>query len=46
LEPVYGLIAAYLIFGDAEKMTTGFYVGTAIVLATILANARLRKIKS
>jgi drug/metabolite transporter (DMT)-like permease len=38
LEPVYGIILAYIIFGEAEKMTIGFYIGTIIILASIFAN--------
>lgn len=36
LEPVYGIVLAYLIFGDAEKMTVGFYLGTLIILIAVL----------
>lgn len=36
LEPVYGIILAFLFFGDAEKMTIGFYLGTVIILAAVL----------
>ncbi len=36
LEPVYGIILAVLIFGDDEKMTDGFYIGTLIILASVL----------
>lgn len=36
LEPVYGIILAVLIFGDEEKMTEGFYIGTLIILASVL----------
>lgn len=35
LEPVYGIILAYLIFGEAEKMTTSFYFGSAIILLAV-----------
>ena len=46
LEPVYGIILALLIFGDSEKMETGFYVGSAIIIASVLgypvANKRNR----
>ena len=31
LEPIYAIILAYFIFGESEKMTWGFYVGSAIV---------------
>ena len=37
LEPVYGIILAVLIFGNAERMTTGFYVGTLVILGAVLA---------
>ncbi len=37
LEPVYGIIMALIIFGDKEKMAGGFYWGTLIILASVLA---------
>ena len=37
LEPVYGILLAVLIFGDAERMTSGFYAGTVVILAAVLA---------
>lgn len=36
LEPVYGIILAVLIFGEKERMTTGFYLGTLIILISVL----------
>jgi drug/metabolite transporter (DMT)-like permease len=36
LEPVYGIILAVLIFGEKEKMTGGFYLGTLIILISVL----------
>lgn len=36
LEPVYGVCLAYLIFGEKERMTPGFYVGGGLVLATVV----------
>jgi drug/metabolite transporter (DMT)-like permease len=35
LEPVYGIILAYFIFGDNELMSTGFYIGTLIILLSV-----------
>ena len=35
LEPVYGIILAVLIFGEREKMTGGFYLGTLIILLSV-----------
>ncbi|WP_080057043.1 DMT family transporter [Spirosoma aerolatum] len=47
LEPVYGILLAVLIFGDTERMTLGFYGGTLVILAAVLAypflNSRLTK---
>ncbi len=36
LEPIYGIILALIIFGESEKMTLGFYVGTGSILASVL----------
>lgn len=35
LEPVYGIILAFLFFGKKEQMTAGFYTGALIILAAI-----------
>ncbi|UJP65512.1 DMT family transporter [Mongoliitalea daihaiensis] len=36
LEPVYGIILAVIIFGEKEQMTGGFYLGTLIILVSVL----------
>ena len=36
LEPVYGIIMAYFLFGETEHMTSGFYLGTIIILLSVL----------
>ena len=36
LEPVYGILMAYFLFGETEHMTRGFYFGTAIILISVL----------
>lgn len=36
MEPVYGIILAFVIFGEEEKMTGGFYAGTLIILSSVL----------
>ena len=36
LEPVYGIVMAFFIFGEAERMTTGFYLGTLIILLSVI----------
>ncbi len=36
LEPVYGILMAWFLFGESERMTDGFYVGTTIILISVL----------
>jgi len=47
LEPVYGIILAFIIFGETEKMAPGFYLGTSVILISVLlypfVDKRLRK---
>lgn len=48
LEPVYGILLAFWVFGSEEKMDTGFYYGAAIILVTVILNGLFktrRKIK-
>lgn len=35
LEPVYGIMLAFLFFGKKEQMTGGFYVGALIIMTAI-----------
>jgi drug/metabolite transporter (DMT)-like permease len=42
LEPVYGIVLAFLIFGKEEQMTSGFYLGTLIILAAVLSYPYLK----
>ena len=35
LEPVYGIIMAFIFFGDLHSMSLGFWIGAAIILSTI-----------
>lgn len=37
LTPVYGMVAALFIYGTSEMMTTYFYAGTLIILASVVA---------
>lgn len=39
LETVYGIIIAYFLWKKEESMTSGFYLGTFIILSTIFGNA-------
>jgi drug/metabolite transporter (DMT)-like permease len=43
LEPVYGILMAYFLLGEDEKMSTGFYAGALIILLTVFANAYIKK---
>lgn len=36
LEPVYGIALAFFIFGEKERMTQGFYMGTLLILLAVL----------
>lgn len=36
LEPVYGILLAVMILGESEKMTPQFYIGTLIILISVL----------
>src|SRR6476661_5565587 len=42
LEPVYGIILAFLFFGKKEQMTLGFYIGALIVLGAIFVYPYVR----
>ncbi len=35
LEPVYGIILAFIFFGNKEQMTGGFYLGSLLILAAV-----------
>jgi drug/metabolite transporter (DMT)-like permease len=35
LEPVYGIIMAFMFFGDLHTMSLGFWIGASIILSTI-----------
>ena len=43
MEPVYGIILAFLIFKDSEYMTKGFYLGTLIILASVFIYPIVKK---
>lgn len=50
LEPVYGIIIAYFVFGDQEQMSTTFYIATLTILLSLIFNElyerKLRKAKN
>ena len=37
MEPIYGIILAFVIFGEEQKMSLGFYIGTGIILLSVLS---------
>ncbi|OWY23986.1 EamA/RhaT family transporter [Sphingobacteriales bacterium UPWRP_1] len=43
LEPVYGILFAWFIFGESERMNGGFYVGAMLILVAILAYPLFKK---
>ncbi|MEN7548656.1 EamA family transporter [Rapidithrix thailandica] len=43
LEPIYGIILAVFIFGEREKMSPAFYLGTGIILVSVLMYPMLNK---
>lgn len=43
LEPVYGIVLALLIFGESEKMSSGFYIGTTLILCALFLNVLIKK---
>ncbi len=45
LEPVYGIIMAYFIFGESETMSPQFYIGTLVIISTVFLNSWLKGIK-
>lgn len=44
LEPIYGISMALIIFPEREKMTPGFYLGTGLILASVLIYPLLNRI--
>jgi len=43
LEPVYGIVLAYFIIGEKEKMSIEFYIGAIIILITVILNGILKQ---
>ena len=42
LEPVYGIILAFFIFGESEHMSPVFYVASVVMILSIFANGFLK----
>lgn len=45
LEPVYGIFLAYFLIGEDEKMSVPFYIGSAIILLTVILNGVIKNQK-
>lgn len=46
LEPVYGIVLAYILFGIKEQMTGGFYLGSMLILAAVFIYPIYKKRKN
>ena len=42
LEPVYGIIMAFIIFPEKERMPVIFYIGSSLIILTVLLNAIIK----
>lgn len=46
LEPVYGIILAFFIFGESEHMSPIFYIASAVMILVIIANGLIKARKT
>ena len=46
LEPIYGILLAILLFPEKEKMSSEFYYGAIIIIATVMLNAILKNFRT
>lgn len=46
LEPVYGILLAFIFFGNKETMSTGFYLGAVIILTAVFVYPIYKKHKN
>jgi drug/metabolite transporter (DMT)-like permease len=46
LEPVYGIVLAFILFGSKEQMTGGFYLGSLLILAAVFIYPIYKKRKN
>ena len=42
LEPVYGILLAFMVLGDKEQMSSEFYYGAIVILLVVIANGILK----
>lgn len=45
LEPIYGMILALILFGEKERMSLPFYIGSGIILSSVIINGLIKSIK-
>ncbi len=45
MEPVYGILLAFVIFGQSEFMSVGFYLGTLVILAAVFLHPILTRLQ-
>jgi drug/metabolite transporter (DMT)-like permease len=45
LEPIYGIVLALILFKESETMDDNFYIGTFIILITIVLNGLIKYFK-
>jgi len=45
LEPVYGILLSLAVWGEEELLSSRFYLGFVVILATILMNGYLKRKK-
>ncbi|MCB0819477.1 MAG: EamA family transporter [Bacteroidetes bacterium] len=43
LEPVYAIILAFVFFKEYEMLGTGFYIGTTLILLSVIGDALIRR---
>ena len=43
LEPVYGIFLAFIIFGESELMTPGFYLGTVLLVVAVFSYSIIKR---
>ncbi|MBS4014089.1 MAG: DMT family transporter [Bacteroidetes bacterium] len=43
MEPIYGIVLAFFIFGETEKMSGGFYLGALVIMSSVIIYPILKK---
>ncbi|MCG8581770.1 MAG: DMT family transporter [Bacteroidales bacterium] len=46
MEPVYGILLAFAVFGQSEFMSGGFYIGTLVILAAVFLHPVIERIQN